>query len=379
MAAKRIAVVGVGTMGSMALWQLARRGHDVTGFDRMGVPHDTGAHGAESRIFRLAYREGAQYIPLLKRSLELWCQLQAAADRRFHYPTGCLYIGERGADWLQGTIEGARAHDVRHEVLDTAELRRRFPQHRLQGGELALLDTDGALLRPELGVRAAVKAATALGAKLRQGCAVERIVPDADGVTVTVDGGQHRFDQVVVTCGAWGTRMLGLPSPRIIARRLVGTWFGIDDVEAYLPQNFPVCIRSTAEIDYSGFACLDGWTIKIMPPVNYESDIDPDRVDRNVTYGDTAIMRRVAQTLLEGVDPEPVRSGVYLDGFTTDDHPIIDHHPQSERIALALGFSGHGYKMAPAVGVALAELIDTGGDPYVRRHFAATRPAVQAS
>ena len=84
MAAKRIAVVGVGAMGSMALWQLAVRGHDVTGFDRMGVPHDTGAHGAESRIFRLAYREGAQYIPLLKRSLDLWRELQVSSDRQFH-------------------------------------------------------------------------------------------------------------------------------------------------------------------------------------------------------------------------------------------------------------------------------------------------------
>ena len=379
MAAKRIAVVGVGAMGSMALWQLAVRGHDVTGFDRMGVPHDTGAHGAESRIFRLAYREGAQYIPLLKRSLDLWRELQVSSDRQFHYPIGCLYIGEHGADWLLGTIEGAQAHEVRHEVLDEQELRRRFPQHRLHGGELALLDIDGALLRPELGVRAAVKAATTLGARLHQGCAVERIVPDAEGVAVTVAGEIHRFDQVVVTCGAWGTRMLGIPSPRIIARRLVGTWFGVDDVEAYLPKNFPVCIRSTSEIDYSGFACMDGWTIKIMPPVNYESDIDPDTVDRNVVYGDTAIMRRVAQTLLEGVDPEPVRSGVYLDGFTTDDHPIVDHHPESERIALALGFSGHGYKMAPAIGVALADLIDTGGDNYVRGHFSATRAAIQPS
>ena len=84
-------------------------------------------------------------------------------------------------------------------------------------------------------------------------------------------------------------------------------------------------------------------------------------------------------TVILVTDPEPVRSGVYLDGFTTDDHPIIDHHPESERIALALGFSGHGYKMAPAIGVALADLIDTGGDNYIRGHFSATRAAIQPS
>ncbi|MGE0008813.1 MAG: N-methyl-L-tryptophan oxidase [Parvibaculaceae bacterium] len=379
MTTRKIAVVGVGAMGSMALWQLARRGHEVVGFDRMGVPHDTSAHGAESRIFRLAYREGKEYIPLLKRSLELWRELQASSDRRFHYPIGCLYIGERDADWLTGTIEGAREHDVRHEVLDEPALRRRFPQHRLSGGEFALFDLDGGLLRPELGVRAAVKAAQAAGAMLHQGCAVERIAPDADGVEITAAGNTRRFDAAVVTCGAWGARAIDVPSPHFIARRLVGTWFGVDNVEAYLPERFPVCIRHTSEIDYSGFPSMDGWSIKIMPPVNFRSDIDPSQVDRTVSYEDTAIMRRVARTLLEGVDPEPVRSGVYLDGFTSDNHPIIDYHPASERVVLAAGFSGHGYKMSPAVGVAVADLIDSGGDNYIRHHFSAHRPTLQAA
>jgi sarcosine oxidase len=379
MSAKKIAVVGVGAMGSMALWQLARRGHAVTGFDRMGVPHDTSAHGAESRIFRLAYREGAEYIPLLKRSLALWTELQAGSDRKFHYPIGCLYIGERGADWLTGTIEGAREHDVRHEVLDEQALRSRFPQHRLSGGEFALLDLDGALLRPELGVRAAVQAAIAAGATLHQGCAVERVTPRVDGVEITANGQTQRFDDAVITCGAWGARMIEAPSPHFIARRLVGTWFGVDDTAAYMPERFPVCIRRTPEIDYSGFPCMDGWTIKIMPPVNFLSDVDPSSVDRTVSHADTAIMRRVAQTLLEGVDAEPVRSGVYLDGFTADNHPVIDFHPESNRVVLAAGFSGHGYKMAPAVGVAIADLIDTGGDNYIRHHFSAHRPTLRAA
>lgn len=376
MVSKSIAVVGVGAMGSMALWQLAKRGYQVAGFDRMGVPHDMSAHGAESRIFRLAYREGKHYIPLLRQSLELWKELQAGSDRKFHYPTGCLYIGERGADWLLGTIEGAREYDVRHEVLDEAELRRRFPQHRLSGGEFALMDTDGALLRPELGVRAAVKAAQAAGATLTEGCEVERIEPTADGVDITIDGTTRRFDAAVVTCGAWGTRAISVPSLHFIARRLVGTWFGVDDVPAYLPNRFPVCIRRTSEIDYSGFPSMDGWTIKIMPPVNFLSNINPDEVIRTVSHADTAIMRKVAQTLLEGVDPEPARSGVYLDGFTKDDHPIIDHHPTSNRIVIAAGFSGHGYKMAPAVGVAIADLIDGSDTSYIKEHFAADRPAL---
>lgn len=369
MSSQTVAVVGVGAMGSMSLWQLARRGYKVTGFDRMGVPHDTSAHGAESRILRLAYKEGAEYIPLLKRSLALWHELQSASDRQFHYPIGCLYIGERGAEWLNGTLEGARQHQVHHEVLDEQALRARFPQHRLNGGEFALLDLDGGLLRPELAVRAAVKAALAAGAKLHQGCEVTRIHPHGNGVDITCDGNTQRFDRVVVAGGAWGTRMIDIPSPRFIARRLVGTWFAVDRTEDYLPAHFPVCIRRTLDTEYSGFPCMDGWTVKIMPPVNYLSNIDPSTVDRTVTYADTAIMRRVSRTLLHGMDPEPVRSGVFLDGFTADARPLIDYHPETERIVIAAGFSGHGFKMCPAVGSAVADLIDGSGDPYVHRYF----------
>ena len=178
----------------------------------------------------------------------------------------------------------------------------------------------------------------------------------------------RRFDQ---------ERVMAVLGP-VIARRLVGTWFGIDDKQAYQPSNFPVCIRRTSEIDYSGFPCMDGWTVKIMPPVNYLSDVDPSAVDRTVSYADTAIMRRVASTLLEGLDPQPVRSGVYLDGFTGDDRPVIDFHPATKRIVIATGFSGHGYKMSPAIGVAVADLIERDGDPYINQHFSLERTARQA-
>jgi sarcosine oxidase len=376
---KTIAVVGVGAMGSMAMWQLAKRGLDVTGFDRMGVPHDTSAHGAESRIFRMAYREGAHYIPILRRSLNLWTELQAASDRKFHYPIGCLYIAEAKAQWLTDTIQGAAENDVRHEVLDEHAIRRRFPQHRLHGGEFALLDTDGALLRPELAVRAAVKAALAAGATLLQGCPVDRVTPRPDGVEIVADGRAQMFDAAVVTCGAWGAQMVDAPSPKIIARRLVGTWFGVGDTAPFMPERFPVCIRQTGDIDYSGFPCMDGWTVKIMPPINYLSDVDPSHVDRTVTRGDTEIVRRVVRDLLEGVDPEPVRSGVYLDGFTTDRAPIIDYHPESDKIVLAIGFSGHGFKMSAGVGATVADIIENGQDNYIRHHFSAQRVFADAA
>lgn len=59
----KVGVIGLGAIGSMALWQLAKRGVDVTGFEQFGIGHDRSGVGGESRLFRVAYKEGAQYVP----------------------------------------------------------------------------------------------------------------------------------------------------------------------------------------------------------------------------------------------------------------------------------------------------------------------------
>ena len=59
-----VAVVGLGSMGSMALWQLARRGVKAIGFEQFEPGHDRGSGHGESRIIRSRYAEGPQYEAL---------------------------------------------------------------------------------------------------------------------------------------------------------------------------------------------------------------------------------------------------------------------------------------------------------------------------
>jgi sarcosine oxidase len=66
-----VIVVGLGAMGSAALYQLARRGITVTGIDRLTPPHDCGSSHGESRITRQAIGEGDEYVPFALRSHEI--------------------------------------------------------------------------------------------------------------------------------------------------------------------------------------------------------------------------------------------------------------------------------------------------------------------
>src|SRR5438270_8244590 len=99
-----VAVVGVGAMGSMALWRLAARGARVVGLERFEPGHDKGSSHGESRIIRTAYYEGPQYVPLVQESFTLWRQLERESGTSLLTTTGALMIGHPDGGLVSGTL-----------------------------------------------------------------------------------------------------------------------------------------------------------------------------------------------------------------------------------------------------------------------------------
>ena len=87
-----VVVIGAGSVGSMASWQLAARGLRVIGIDRFMVPGPFSAYAGESRVFRMVYMEGGQYTPLLQRARDLWRELEAASGTELLTVTGVVTI-----------------------------------------------------------------------------------------------------------------------------------------------------------------------------------------------------------------------------------------------------------------------------------------------
>ena len=83
-----VAVVGLGVIGSAALYELTRRGFRAVGVERYALGHDLGSSHGETRIIRLGYFEHPSYVPLLRRSYELWRELEAASGRQLVRTTG---------------------------------------------------------------------------------------------------------------------------------------------------------------------------------------------------------------------------------------------------------------------------------------------------
>jgi sarcosine oxidase len=141
-------VVGVGGMGSAAVYHLARRGKRVLGLERFDVPHEMGSSHGVTRIIRLAYYEDPGYVPLLRRAYELWRELQVEAGEQLLHITGSLDAGPAGSEVPEGSLLSCRLHELPHELLDAAEIGRRFPAYQLPKGHVGVLQPEGAASSP---------------------------------------------------------------------------------------------------------------------------------------------------------------------------------------------------------------------------------------
>ena len=143
-----VIVAGVGGMGSAAAYHLARRGRKVLGLERFTIPNEMGSSHGASRIIRLAYFEHPSYVPLLRRSYELWRELEREQGEQLLEMTGCLHLGAPGTTVFDGCLRSCREHGLEHEVLDSAEVMRRFPAYRLPAETMAVLEAEGGFLVP---------------------------------------------------------------------------------------------------------------------------------------------------------------------------------------------------------------------------------------
>jgi len=352
-----VGVIGVGTMGSMACWQLASRGASVIGFEQFAPGHDRSGAGGESRLFRTAYLEGPEYVPLLLASQRLWRDLESRTGHTLLTLNGGLMIGDPNGELLSSVRNSINAHDLPHEELDFAEATARFPQHRLNHGEGMILDRQSGFLRPELAVTMAAARAEELGARVVRHQQVRAVEPDDDGVTVRLADRTWRVRKVVLTAGAWSPGLLRDAVPPLAVQRLVMTWFAARNPADFAVDRFPIFIRHSDGFDISGWPTLDGASVKVAVNYGYDEVADPDKLDRTVDHSLLRVIRTAVADQLPGLFPDPVRVGAYMDGYTSDHHAAVGAVPGLPHAYVATGFSGHGFKMSPAIGAAIADIV----------------------
>ena len=348
-------VAGLGAHGSAAAYQLAKRGQSVLGFDRFARGHTLASFGGLSRIIRLSYYEHPSYVPLLKRAWDLWRELERDSGETLLAQTGGLYMGPPDGELLAGSLASARTHRLAHEVLDNAELRRRYPVFEIDRDWIGVLDTQAGWLAPERSVETHLRLAERHGATLRFSEPIDRWERAGDDVRVTSARGSYRARHLVITAGAWLPRLLPQLARHLWVERNVLFWFeprGERDAFAKLP----VYIVEDSDRLYYGFPYDPSSGLKVAG-LHFGDRVDPDTVDRDPSPTDEERVRSWLRRRMPLANGERRRAQVCLYTNSPDGHFIID---RDGPVTYASACSGHGFKFASAVGEILADLAMTG-------------------
>jgi glycine/D-amino acid oxidase-like deaminating enzyme len=167
---------------------------------------------------------------------------------------------------------------------------------------------------------------------------------------------------LIITAGAWTDGLLrDLHLPLAVKRKVIA-WFDPLVPELFAADRIPVF--TFPENSIYGFPSVPGLGVKIAEHDGgaYLADADspvlpPGPGDLDPISGTAAkYMPKLA-----GTSPEASsrlrRSATCLYTMTPDEDFIVDHHPNFSNIVFAAGFSGHGFKFAPLIAMALADLV----------------------
>jgi len=367
-------VVGLGAMGSAALYQLAQRGSKVLGLDRFSPPHGNGSSHGESRIIRQAIGEGEEYVPFALRSYELWREIEKQTGKELLTITGGLTLQSQNSegvlhgqrDFLDLAVRCAKQFDIRHEIFETAEIRKRYPQFAV-ADERGYYEYETGFLRPEACIEAQLDLARKHGAEVQTDEIVDSVERDGNSaVTVKTNHRSYSAERVIISAGAWIARFLPLAYARLFrVYRQVMYWFAIrkDCRPMFAAPVFPIFIwifGKGSEFGFYGFPSLDGETIKIATE-QFAANTDPDHVQRDVRAEEKRSMYNdYLRNRVPGISDRCVNAASCLYTTTPDSNFVIDVHPNNDRIIIASPCSGHGFKHSAAIGEALAEQVIDG-------------------
>lgn len=377
-----VIVIGLGAMGSTAAYQLAKRGQRVLGLEQFGPAHDQGSSHGGSRIIRQSYFEDPAYVPLLLRAYELWDEIKRESGEEIMTVTGGLMMGPPDSLTVSGSIKSSKQWNLAYDVLEATDIRRRFPVFNPSPNTIALYEEKAGFVRPERSVYTHLLHAEKHGADLRFFESVQswEAHPSGEGVRVVTNNGTYEAGKVVISAGAWAPQILKDLGVSLQVERHIQMFFEpTGGIEPFRVGKQPIYIwEADDNVQLYGFPSVgigaEGAKVAFF---RKGKPCTPETIDRNV-YSDEVDMMR--EYLALGI---PQLNGRFLQGKTCmytntpDEHFVISAHPEHPQVAVAAGFSGHGFKFASVVGEILADLVIDGKTNHPIDLFSPQRFAYQ--
>lgn len=368
-----IAVIGLGAMGSAALYQLSKLGLNVIGIDQYNPPHSLGSSHGETRVTRQAIGEGTFYTPIVLRANEIWRELEHKTGEQLYTACGTLITTKADHPFYKTTVEAAKQFNIRHELMSGSEASHRFPALTLPDDAAVYFEPAGGYLRPEKCIEVQLKFAKDNRATIRANTQIKQVEQKADSVTImTNDDEVITARKVIITAGPWVQDFVPEDIQKLFTLYLQTLyWFDIEPsgYELLRPESFPafLCALPSLETpgtntDLYGFPAVSGprGGIKFARHEKVISTRPEDRDKYKIESDKAELFYRELSTYVKGIKPHTIQTMNCLYTVTPDENFIIDWLPDNDNILLASSCSGHGFKHSAAVGEMLAQLVTEG-------------------
>lgn len=360
-----VCVIGAGAFGGWTALYLLRRGVRVTLLDAWGPGNSRASSGGETRVIRGTYGSNQPYTKMVVRALQLWTEHEKRWNRQLLHRTGVLWMAARGDDeYERGSLPLLREAGVPYEELSAAELEKRWPQINLEDVRWGIYEPQSGFLTARIACQTVLEGFLAEGGDYRQAAVVSHLDGSKwDSLTLS-DGSKFNADQYVFACGPW----LGKLFPAAIGDRIRATkqdvfFFGTpagDD--RFSEKKLPVWADHRDKFIY-GIPGSDGRGFKVADDTR-GPEFDPTSGEREPCAEGLRAIREYLGFRFPALKNAPLlESRVCQYENSPDNNFIIDRHPNSERVWLVGGGSGHGFKHGPALGEIVAELVMEHKDP----------------
>ena len=351
-------IIGGGVIGCAIQYHLAQLGVANTVLLERDVL-GSGSTGRSQAICRMHYSNRIT-TQLAWQSLQVFADFDARVGGQSGFVcTGYLVVvNEADEGGLERNVAMQQELGVPTSVVSQDDLSRVAPMVTLYDDERAAYEPNSGYADPyQVTVSYAARAQEA-GARILTRAPAAGIEAQGDRVqaVVTVAGDRIATDTVIVAAGPWSRQVLagvGVDVPLIPVRHQVATV--ARPVEA-VPHH-----PTVGDISQSFSFRPDGSNFTTMGFGDDDEQSDPDAYPQGLELPQAAVARAKLARRVPGMADAYYRGG-WSGLFTTtpDWHPVLDAVPGTEGLYCAMGFSGHGFKLSPAVGKSVAELVVEG-------------------
>ncbi len=353
-----VAVLGVGGIGSAACYHLARTGLRVVGIEQFSIPHSRGSSHGVTRILREGLHENETYVPLVRRALELWRELEKTSGTQLFYQTGSLDIGLPGSSIVVGSLNSCQRWSIPHETFAASELRRRYPVLRIYDEMVAVLQPNSGFVLAEGSITAHVNGACDHGAEIHGHEKMIDWEANGDGYAIQTTHDRYEVGQIVFTVGAWASKVTGI-SVQVRPERAVLGWFQPKENAArFGVGSLPVWIIDSPDGGhFYGLPVFGIPGFKLGRLSRNLDEVDPDLPLLEPDSRDEQDLRQFLEKHFPDANGSLLSMQTAFFEHSPDRHFIIGELPDFPGAWVIAGLSGHGFKYASALGELAKDLL----------------------